>query len=141
MYQHSTIDDINQGDERVMSNTSAKYKWGGVVQKIQEIESRIDLKNKTDDLYDPNFCYPDNDGCSQRSYPNIGGFVSMKKQNLIQLVFKSQCPSINERLYKLEVHIHSIKMKSKTFSPLQTVFISFKKNYLEKESFYIPNEK
>ena len=65
----------------------------------------------------------------------------MKKQNRIQLVFKSQCPSINERPYKLEVHIHSIKMKSKTFSPLQTVFLPPSKNYLEKESFYIPNKK
>ena len=58
-----------------MSNTLAEYKWRGVVQKIQEIESRIDLKNKTADLYDPKFCYPDNDGCSH----NIEGFVSMKK--------------------------------------------------------------
>ena len=62
-----------------------------MVQKIQETESRIDLKNKTADLYDPRFCYPDNDGCSY----NIGGFVSIKKQNNIQLVFKSQCTSIN----------------------------------------------
>ena len=69
-----------------MSNTSANYKWGRVYSTIQEIESRIDLKNKTADLYDPKFCYPDNDGRSH----NIGGFVSMKK-NRIQLVFKSQC--------------------------------------------------
>ena len=46
-----------------------------MVQNIQEIESRIDLENKTSDLYDPKFCYPGNDGCSQ----NIGGSVSMKK--------------------------------------------------------------
>ena len=58
-----------------MSNTSAEYKWWVVVQKIQEIESQIDLKNKTADLYDPKCCYPDNDGCSH----NIGGLVSMKK--------------------------------------------------------------
>ena len=32
-------------------------------------------------------------------------------------------------------------MKSKTFAPLQNVFTSFKTNYLEKESYYIPNEK
>ena len=61
-----------------------------MAQKIQEIESRIDLKNRTADLYDPKFCYPENDGYSH----NIGGFVSMKK-NRIQFVFKSQCPSIN----------------------------------------------
>ena len=84
-----------------MSNTSSEYKWRGVVQKIQEIESRIDLKNKTADLYDPKFCYPENDGCSH----NIGVFVSMKKENSIQLVFKSKCTSINESLYKLEVHL------------------------------------
>ena len=65
-----------------MSETSAEYKWRVVVQKIQEIESRIDLENKTTDLYDPKFCYPDNDGCSH----NIGEFVSTKKENLIQLV-------------------------------------------------------
>ena len=98
-----------------MSNTLAKYKCGGVDIKIQEIGSRIDLKNKTADLYYPKFCYPDNDGCSH----NIGGFVSMKKKNRIQLVFKSQCTSINERLSKLEVHLHSRKIKSQTFSPLQ----------------------
>ena len=75
MSQHSTIGDIKQVNKRVMSNTPEKYKWRGVVQKIQEIESQIDLKTKTDDLYDPKFCYPDNDGCTH----NIGGFVSMKK--------------------------------------------------------------
>ena len=51
-----------------MSNTSAKYKWGKVYSTIQEIESQINLKNKTTDLYDPKFCYPNNDGCSH----NIG---------------------------------------------------------------------
>ena len=97
MSQHSTIGDINQGNKRFMSNTSSEYKWRVVIQKIQEIESWIDLKNKTADLYDPKFCYPDNDGCSQK----IGGFVSMKKENRIQLVFKSKCTSINKRIYKL----------------------------------------
>ena len=32
-------------------------------------------------------------------------------------------------------------MKSKTFSSLQNVFLPPSKDYLEKESFYIPNEK
>ena len=64
---------------------------------IQEIESRIDLKNKTADLYDPTFCYRDNDGCSH----NIGGFVSMKKQDRIHFVFKSQFTFIKERISKL----------------------------------------
>ena len=35
-----------------MSNTQAEYKWQVVVQKIQEIESQIDLENKRADLYD-----------------------------------------------------------------------------------------
>ena len=97
LYQHSTIGDIKQGNKRAMSNTSGNHKWGKLVITIQEIESRIDFKKRTTDLYDPKFCYPDNDGCSH----NIGGFLSMKKQNPIQLGFKSQCISINERLSKL----------------------------------------
>ena len=47
-----------------MSNTSAEYKWKIVVQKIEEIESLTDLENRTTDLYDPKFRYPDNDGDS-----------------------------------------------------------------------------
>ena len=75
-----------------MSKTLAEYKWKIVEQKIEEIESRIDLENKATDLYDPKFCYPDNDGCSH----NIGGFVQMKKK----IVF-SQCLSpIFHRLTK-----------------------------------------
>ena len=58
-----------------MSNTSEEYKWQIVVQKNKEIESRIDLENRTTDLYDPKFCYSDNDGGSH----HIGGFVPMKK--------------------------------------------------------------
>ena len=76
MYQNSTIGDTNQGNKEFMSNTSSEYKWRVVVQKIQEIESQIDLKNKSADLYDPKLCYSDNDGCSQ----NIGRFVSMKNK-------------------------------------------------------------
>ena len=119
MYHHSTIGDIKQGNKRATSNTSAKYKWGRVDIKIQEIESQNKLNNKTADLYDPNFCYPDNYGCSH----NIGGFVSMKKQNRIQLVFKSQCTSMNKRLSNLEVHLHSRNIKSNTLSPLQNIFL------------------
>ena len=77
--QHSTIGDIKQGNKRAMSNTSADYKWGKVYSNIQVIESQIDLKNRTTYFYDPKFCSADNDGCSQRSYHNIGGFVPMKK--------------------------------------------------------------
>ena len=92
---------------------------GNVDDTIQIIESQIDLINRTTHLYDPKFCSPDNDGCSQLSSHNIGEFVPMKKQNCIQSVFKSQCTSINERIYKLEVYINSRKNKSNTFPPLQ----------------------
>ena len=102
-----------------MSNTSAEYKWQVVVQNIQKIESRIDVENKTTDLYDPKFCYPDNGGCSH----NIEGFVSIQKENHIQLVFKSNCASIKGRLYKLKVHLQSRKMKSNTFARLQKFFL------------------
>ena len=85
MSQHSTICDIKQGNKRATSNTSEKYKWGGVDIKIQEIDSQIDLK-KTADLYDPKYLYPDNYGCSH----NIGGFVSMKNKILF-----SSCLSPN----------------------------------------------
>ena len=46
-----------------------------MVQKIEEIESLSDLENRTTDLYDPKFCYPDNDGASHI----IGGYLQMKK--------------------------------------------------------------
>ena len=87
LYQHSTICDIKHGYNRVTSNTSAEYKWQIVVQKIEEIESRIDLEKKTD-LYDPKFFYSDNDGALHI----IGGYVQMKKENCIQSVFKSNFP-------------------------------------------------
>ena len=113
-----------------MSNTSAEYKWQIVVQNIEEIESRIDLENRTTDLYDPKFCYPDNDGCSQ----NIGKFLPMKKLIGIQLVFKSNCTSINKKLYKLEVYLQSRKIKSNTFAPLQKVFLPPSKTIILKKS-------
>ena len=116
-----------------MSNTSAEYKWQVVVQKIQEIESQIDLKNKTADLYYPKFCYPDNNGCSH----NIGGCLSIKKQNRIQLVFKSQHTYINERLYKLDIRLHSRRIKSKTFSPLQNNFLPPSKKITLKSNHFI----
>ena len=101
-----------------MSNTSAEYKWQILVQKIEEIESLTDLENRTTDLYDPKLFYPDNDGASHI----IGGYVQ-KKKNCIQSVFKSNCPSNNERLYKSEVYPQSRKIKSNTFSPLQKDFL------------------
>ena len=70
--QHGTIGDLKQRNKRAMSNTSTNYKWGKVYDTIQVIESRIDLINRTTDLYEPKFCSPDNYGCSQRSSHNIG---------------------------------------------------------------------
>ena len=99
--------------------------------------SLTDLENRTTDLYDPKFCYPDNDGASHI----IGGYVQMKKESCIQSVFKSNCTSINERLYRLEVYLQSRKIESNTFSSLQKDFYLLQKNYLEKEEYYIPNEK
>ena len=48
-----------------MSKHEADYMWGNVDDTIQIIKSLIDLINRTTDLYDPKFCSPDNDGCSQ----------------------------------------------------------------------------
>ena len=53
-----------------MIDTSENYKWGKVYSTIQVIESQIDLNNGTIDLYDPKFCYPDNDRCEQ---PSLSG--------------------------------------------------------------------
>ena len=38
-----------------MSSTLAEYKWQGVVQKIQEMESQIDFKKKKLIYMTPNF--------------------------------------------------------------------------------------
>ena len=142
MSQQITIGRIELTNKRTMSKPDANYMWGNVDDTIQIIESLIDLINRTTDLYYPKFCSPDNDGCSQRSYNNIGEFVSMKKRKVIHPGFKYQCTSINERISKLEVYLHSRKNKSKTFSPLQNEFFTpSKTNHLEKQSFYLPNEK
>ena len=120
-----------------MSKLQANYMWGNVDDTIQIIESRIDLVNRKIDLYDPKFCSPDNDGCSQQSSHNIGEFVLMKKKNCIQSGFNSQCTSINERIYKLEVYLHSRKNKSKTFPPLQNEFLPPSKNITLKRNHFI----
>ena len=82
-----------------MSDISEEDRWKIAVQKIEDIESLTYLENRTTDLYDPKFCYPDNDGASHV----IGGYVQMKKGNCIQSMLKFNCPSINKRLNKLEV--------------------------------------
>ena len=123
LYHHSTICDIKQGYNQVMSNTSEEDRWKIAVQKIEDIESLTDLENRTTDLYDPKCCYPDNDGASHV----IGGYVQMIKGNCIQSMFKFNCPSINERLNKLEVYLQSRKIKFNTFSPLQNDFLPLSK--------------
>ena len=128
MSQQITIGHIKQGNKRSMSKPLGNYMWGNVDDTIQIIDSRIDLLNRTTDLYDPKFFSTDNDICSQQSYHNIGEFVLMKKQNCIQSGFKSQCTSINERISRLEVYLHSRKNKSKTFPPLQSEFLPPFKN-------------
>ena len=78
LYHHSTICDINQGYNQVMSDSSEEDRWKIAVQKIEDIKSLTDLENRTTDLYDPRFCYLDNDGASHV----IGGYVQMKKINV-----------------------------------------------------------
>ena len=93
--QQITIGHLKQGNKISMSKPEANYMWGNVDNIIQIIESRIDLINRKNDLYDPTFCSQDNDGCSQQSSHSIGEFVLMKKQNCIQSGFKSQFTSVN----------------------------------------------
>ena len=123
MSQQITIVHLKQGNKGSMSKAEANYMWVNADNIIQIIESRIDLINRTTDLYDPKYCSPDNDGCSQKSSLNIGEFVLMKKRDCIQSGFKSQCTSINEQISKLEVYLHSRNNNSKTFPPLQNEFL------------------
>ena len=61
----------------------------------------------------------------------------MKKQNLIQSGFKSQCTYINEQISKLEKYLHSRKTNSKTFSPLLNDFLPLSKNITLKSNHFI----
>ena len=72
MSQQITIVHLKHRNKRSMSKPEENYMWGNVDDTIQIIESQIDLINRTTDLYDSKFCSPDNDGCSQQSYHNIG---------------------------------------------------------------------
>ena len=63
----------------------------------------------------------------------------MKKQNSIQSGFKSQCTSINERISRLEVYLHSRKNKLKKFPLLQNDFLPPSKNFtLNRNHFIFP---
>ena len=61
-----------------MSDSSEEDRWKISVQKIEDIELLTDLENRTTDLYDPKFFYPENDDASHV----IGGYVQMKKRKL-----------------------------------------------------------
>ena len=63
-YHNSTICDNNQGYKQVMSDGSEYYRWKTVVQNIEYMESRTDPENRTTNLYDPHFCYSDNEDAS-----------------------------------------------------------------------------
>ena len=57
---------------------------------IQRIELRIELMNKTTDLYDPQYCSKDNGDCSLKSSHIIGEFVPMEKPHDFMYGFKYQ---------------------------------------------------
>ena len=63
-YHNSTICDINQGYKRVMSDGSEDDRWKIAVQKIEDMELLTDLEDRKTNLYDPNFCYSDNEDAS-----------------------------------------------------------------------------
>ena len=113
-----------------MSDGSEDYRRKTAVQNIEYMESRTDPENRTTNLYDPHFCYSDNEDASHV----IGGYVEMKKGNCIQSDFKFNCPSINQRLNKLEVHLQSSKTKQNTFSPLQKDFLPPSKKIILKKN-------
>ena len=69
-----------------MSKPESNYMWGNVDNTIQIIESRIDWINRKNDLYDPGFCFQDNDVCSQQSSHIIGEFMPMKNNMILCMV-------------------------------------------------------
>ena len=126
-YHNTTICDNNQEYNRVMSDGSEDYRWKSVIHKIIKMESRIDPENRTTNLYDPHFCYSENE-----DNPHvIGGYV--------QNTFKFNCQSIIKRINQLDVHIQSRKTKGNTFFPLQKDFLpKGKKMMLKKIILYSP---
>ena len=54
-----------------MSDGSEYDRWKTAVQKIENMELLTDLEDRTKHLYDPNFCYSDNEDASHV----IGGYV------------------------------------------------------------------
>ena len=85
MSQQITIGHLKQVNKRTMSKPEENYMWGNVDNTIQGIQSLIYIINITTDLYEPKFCSPDNDGCSQRSSHNIGEFMPMREKIVFSL--------------------------------------------------------
>ena len=80
--------------------------WYNVDNTIQRIESRIDLINRRNDLYDPKFCSQDNDGCSLKSSHIIGEFVPMKNDMILCMGLSPNVhPLINDYLIRKVVFI------------------------------------
>ena len=69
------------------------------------MELLTDLEDRTMNLYDPNFCYSDNEDASHV----IGGYVEMKKENCIQ----SDLSSIVHQLTKGLINWKSIYSQSR----------------------------
>ena len=89
-----------------MSKPESIYMWDNVDNTIERIESRVELINKTTDLYDPQYCSKDNEDCSLKSSHIIVEFVPMKKPHDFMYGFKSQFTSINEQFSNLEGCLH-----------------------------------
>ena len=62
-----------------MIKTESIFMWDNMENTIQITESRIDIINRKTNLYDPNFCSQDNDGCSLKYSYIIGEYMPMKK--------------------------------------------------------------
>ena len=84
---------------------------GKQLSKTFKIWSHELTQKKEQQIYmTPIFCYSDNEDAPHV----IGGYV--------QSNFKFNCPSINKRLNKLEVHLQPSKTNRNTFFPLQKDF-------------------
>ena len=119
---------MKQENKRAMSKPDSIYIWDNVDKTIQIIESRIDLINKTTDLYDPQYFSKTNKDCSLKSSHTIGEFLPMKKTHDFMYGFNSQCTSINEPFSKLEFYPRSRrKNKSKTFPLIGNEFLPLSK--------------
>ena len=124
-----------------MSKPEANYMWGNVDNTIQIIESRIDLINRKTDLYDPRFCSQDNYGFSQQSFHIIGEFVLNKNKNLFSLCLSPNVhPLMNNFINWKDIYIQG-RISRRHFHHFKMNFYLHQKYQLEKETFYLSNEK